>query len=383
MKKILDKFLLIFLVMPVLCSCINNNYDLDNIDDSGDLSPAITLPIGTIRTSIIDFIEGAGISDDILVKTPDTLYIVYEGSMSLSPSIPLFDYVQSDVIQFDNLPPGIPRNIQFGFGEGAGSVDFDVFKDLEANGNVLRPSDPRIYCTIRNYIGVGIDLIINGISSYGNDTQEDAVFRNNATSYSIDLGNAPEPNRYVERKEVFNKTNGGMNKLFAISPERLSFDFSADLEIPDNGFIVKDKYIDIDYKIEIPMTFAKGTRLSYADTLDFDLSGEDFISNLDELKLWIEYQNSLQMSLSLEVLFLDNYKKVIPSIKKEFNMEAAKKNTLTLTFNKDEFEDAQKAYYVVLKSVIKTDDSKADVNIHPSDSISLKLSAYSKINILK
>ncbi|MDR2286474.1 MAG: hypothetical protein LBE04_03200 [Prevotellaceae bacterium] len=388
MRKVLDKFLLIFLVMPVLYSCINNNYDLDDIDDSVGLSPAITLPIGTIRTGIIDFIEGAGISGDILVKTTDTLYIVYNGSMSLSPSIPLFDYVPSDIIYFNNLPPEMPPSIQFGFGEGAGSVDIDVFKDLEANGNVLRPSDPRIYCTIRNYLGVDIGVDINGISSYGvssygNDTLINAVFGNGVTSHSIDVGTAPEPGKYAERKEVFNKKNGGMNRLFLISPEHLSFDFRVDLDIPDDGFIVKDQYIDVDYKVEIPMTFAKGTQLSYADTLDFDLSGEDFISNLDELRLWIGYENSLRMSVSLEVLFLDNYKKVVSNIeKKEFKMEAAKKGTHTLSFKQSEFEDAKKASYIVLKSAIKTDDNSVEVNIHPLDSISLKLSAYAKINIL-
>jgi hypothetical protein len=391
MKKVLDKFLLIFFVMPALYSCVNNNYDLDNIDDSGGLSPAITLPIGTIRTGIIDFIEGAGIDSAVLVVKPDTIYIVYEGMMSLSPAIPLFEY-GGDVI---NIPPGF--SIPFVFDGGVGNVDFDVFKNLESNGSVLIPSNPKIYCTIRNYLGADIGIDINGITSYGNG-REDAIFRNGASEYSISVGSAPEPHKYTERKETFDQTNGRMRDLFAISPERMFFDFSADLTIPNDGnthFIVKDKYIDVDYKVEMPMTFARGTQLAYADTLEFDLSGEDFINELDELMLWIDYENRLRTTLSLDVLFLDKYKNVIPSITKEFTMDAApaysgtdmqkappaKGSFTPVSFDKSKIDDAKKTYYVVLKSVLKTDDSNDEVNIHPTDYISLKLSAYSKINI--
>jgi hypothetical protein len=393
MKKVLNKFLLFFFMLPALCSCVNNNYDLDNIDDSGGLSPAVALPIGTIRTNVTDFIKGAGIDENILVETPDTIYIVYEGSMSLSPTFPLFVNGMPDVIYGNDIPV---NTIPFAFNGGAGSVNIDVFKDLESNGCVLLPSDPRVHCAIRNYLGADIDINIEGITSYGSGEPEKAVFRNDANSYSINVRSASEPHKYTEKKEIFDKINGRMHNLFSNSPERLSFDFSADLTIPADGnalFIVRDKYIDVDYKVEIPMTFSQGTQLAYADTLEFDLSGDDFINNLDGLTLWIDSQNRLRTTVSLEVLFLDKDKNEISNIKKKFEMNSAPahngtnqqdappaKNSFEFKFNKNEFDDAKKTYYVVLKSVIKADDNR-EVNIHPSDYISLKLSAYSKINL--
>jgi hypothetical protein len=395
MKKVLNKFLLLFFVMPALFSCVNNNYDLDNIDESGGLSPAITLPIGTINTSIIDFIEGAGINN-FEVKS-DTIYIVYEDNMSLDPQLTI-NYGGLDVITLPSPSYGLPLgfNIPFGFSGGNGSIDIDVFKDLAASGSVLRPSDPRIYCTIHNYLGANININIDGITSYNeNGEREDAIFSGGSTSSVISVGSAPAPNSETVHKVIFNKINGEMNRLFSNSPERLFFDFNVNLAVPENGFIVKDKYIDLDYKVEIPMTFANGTQLAYADTLEFDLSGEDFINDLDELKLWIDYENRLQASISLNILFLDKYKNVIPGIAKEnLTMNAAppysgtdmqnapptKGSLNPVSFDQNKINDAKKTYYVVLKSILKIDGNN-DVNIHPSDYINLKLSAYTKINI--
>jgi hypothetical protein len=390
MKRLSD--ILSFLLLPVMFgSCIDNKYDLSDIDDSGGLSPALVLPIGTLNTAIIDFIEGAGIKSELLQIDPDTIYVVYAGSMRLNPVSPIPGLGNSEIIT------GIPPGIQFAIDGGSESIDIDIFKDLASGGSVLYPSNPRVSCTMRNYMGADITVDVNGIASEGNGQRKQAIFSNGNASYPVNLESAPEPRAYSTKSVTFDRTNGQIHELFSIAPERLSYDFSVNLNVPNDGkshFIVNGKYVDVDYEIRIPLTFGPGTKLVNADTLSFDLSGEDFISNIDELTLWIDYESSLRTLVDLDVLFLDSNMKEIPSIEKHFHMDAAPegretresptpypyaKGSFSLSFSSSQFDDARKARYAVLKSTVKTDSE--EVNIHPSNHIKLKLSAYSKVNI--
>jgi hypothetical protein len=369
-------------MLPALmCSCINNKYDLDNIDDSGGLSPALVLPIGTLKTSVMDLLTETGIDTSSLHVEGDTIYIVYNGSMSLTPTISIPGLNNSDVI-YD-----VPSGIKFAFDAGLGDIDIDVFENLTP-GNAFYPSNPKVIFEIRNYIGADLSIDINSITSYGNG-QKKATFSDGKTSYTIDVGGAREVNRHTDRIETFDKVNGRIHELFSNAPSRLTYDFSVDLEIPNDGnshFIVKDKYVDIDYKIRIPMTFSAGTQFSSADTLDFDMSSEGFLNSLNELILWIDSENRLQTTVDLEILFLDENQNLIQGIDKSFHINAAPapdvpaNDSFQLTFSSSDIEKAEKAYYLILKTQLKTNGS-GEVNIRPSDYVSLKLSAYSKINI--
>jgi hypothetical protein len=391
MKKLLDMLLIPILLLVAFCSCVDSEYDLNNIDDSGGLSPALTLPIGTLNTGIIDFLKGAGIEDQLQIGT-DTIYVIYKGSMPLN-LVSHIDFGNTNIIY------NIPANIRFSFDEVTSSIDIDIFKNLASKGNVLNLFNPQIHCTMHNYIGADITVNINSITSEGNGEQRQAEFSNGRNI--INIGSAPATNEYTAKKEIFDRANGNIHKLFENSPERISYDFSVDLTVPNDGnphFIVKDKYMDVEYEVRIPLTFGSGTMLANADTLDFDLSGEGFINNIDNLKLWVDYANSLRATVDLDILFLDEYKREIPSITKHFQMAAAPASgraiqrelpissippvtgTFKLSFNSNEFDDAQKAQYVVLKSILKTGNNES-VNIHPADYINLKLSAYSKVNI--
>ncbi|MDR1339297.1 MAG: hypothetical protein LBK58_04510 [Prevotellaceae bacterium] len=376
MKRLLD--ILIFLLLPAMfSSCVDNKYDLEDIDDSGGLSPSLVLPIGTLNTGIMDFLEGAGIPKDLLHTTSngDTIYVVYTGSMQLTPTS-LISWPGSGIIE------PIPSGIGFAFDGGSESIDIGIFKDLEP-GSTIRPSNPRISCMIRNYIGADITVDINSITSEGNGPPKQAKFINGESSYSIDLGKAPAHNEYSSQNVIFDKTNGQMDSLFSNSPEHILYDFSVDLTVSEDGFIVRDKYVDVDYEVRIPLTFAQGTQLVHANTLDFDLSGDDFINNIENLTLWIEYENSLRTQVDLEVLFLDENKNEIESIApRNFHMNAASVSSepFSLSFNSNELDEARKARYAVLKSTLKT-VGVGEVNIHPDDYIKLKLSAYSKVNI--
>ncbi|MDR1895948.1 MAG: hypothetical protein LBR10_04070, partial [Prevotellaceae bacterium] len=61
MKNLLNSFLALLLLSAAFHSCIDKNYDLDNIDDNGNLSPALILPIGSLRISASELVSGAGI----------------------------------------------------------------------------------------------------------------------------------------------------------------------------------------------------------------------------------------------------------------------------------------------------------------------------------
>ncbi|MDR1583203.1 MAG: hypothetical protein LBS55_08110 [Prevotellaceae bacterium] len=385
MKKLFKKILLLFLLPVLFHSCVNKDYDLGNIEGSGSLNPALTLPIGTLKTEILDFIKGAGIDSSILEIGTDTIYAKYGGNMSLRPVVDIPFVVGSDVIT--NLPPGF-GSIDFALDSEEASMDIDIFTDLESSGCALYPANPTIYCKIRNYIGADINIDINKISSHRGNEEKSANFGANA-SYNVEVGKAPAQNKYTDGTMIFNKTNGKINELFAIAPDRISYDFGMELEVPEGDFfMMKDKYVDIDYEVKIPFTFSAGTRLSNENILDFDLSGDDFISNLDNLILWIDYENRLGTTVKLEIQFLDENKNEIQDITKIDQMDAAtesgkdakpKTGTLEFKLDKDEVNDAKATHYIMLKSTLEVEDG--DVNIHPTDYINLKLSAYLKVNI--
>jgi hypothetical protein len=337
------------------------------------------LPIGTLKTNIKDLIVEAGISEQLLEITADTIYVVYGGSMSMKPTSPI-----PGLGYGDNIINYIPNGVQFAFDGGSADIDIDVFKDLSSSGSVLYPSNPQIYLTMHNYIGADINVDVHEIKSYGNG-EKNAVFSNGETSYSINVGSAVTAGESVSHTEVLDKTNGRIHDLFSNSPERISYDFGVNLQTPDDGkphFIVNGKYVDLEYKIKIPMTFSAGTRLSSADTLDLDLSGEAFINNIDELILWINFENRVHATIDLELVFLNEYKNVIPSINRKFHINASPaEGTHTLKFNKTEFDDAKQTKYILLKTILKVDAGSGEVNIHPSDFITFKLSAYSKVSI--
>jgi hypothetical protein len=384
MKNLLDKISGFFLLSALLCSCVDNKYDLDNIDDSGGLSPSLVLPIGTLNTSIIDFIKGAGIEDPLIIGT-DTIYVRYKDTMFLRPTLPIPGLEGGDVIY------NIPGGIQFGFDGGVASINLSFFENLARTGSVINLANPMIFCTICNYVGADVNIDFNSVTSEGNGQRKQAIFSDGSTKYSIDVESAPSENKYFPKNVIFDRTNGRMPELFSIAPDRILFDISVDLEVPADGnehFIVNGKYVDVAYELRLPLTFGPGTQLIYSDTLDFDLSGEGFINNIDGLTLWIDYTNSLRTTVDLDVLFLDENRIEIDGIKeKHFPMNAASASdratgSFTLSFDSDEFDNAQKARYAILRSTLKTDNQNNEsVNIHPADYINFKLSAYSKINI--
>jgi hypothetical protein len=389
MKNLLNKFLILFLVPMFFGSCVNSNYDLNDIDDSGGLNPALALPVGSLNINVTDFLEGTGIDSEFLETGTDTIYIVYRDSMSLAPTRNIPGLSEQGVI--DNIPPGL----EFAFAGGETGYDFDVFKDLESSGSVLRPANPTIKFTIASYIGADIDLAVRSIASHrGNTQSKPAVFAGGAQQYLVPVGSAPEPGRATVTTVTFDKINGQLNELFAIAPDRITYNCGVNLNVPDDDkrhFLVANKFVDIKYEIRIPLTFSGGTQLASADTLEFDLSGDDFVSSLDEFALWIDYENRLRTTADLEIVFLDKDKRKIEGITKTFNMNAAAsdganqqnaapaKNSLYLDFKQNEIDDAKKTQYVKLNYILKT--GNREVNIHPSDYIKLKLSVYLKVNI--
>jgi hypothetical protein len=387
MKRLLQKLPIIVLLPAMLCSCIDSGYDLGDLDDSGGFTPALVLPIGTLRTNVMDLIKEAGIANDLIEISNDTIYIVYKGSMSLEPMEAIPGLSNGTIY---NIPPGI----KFGLLDEEKSIDIDVFDNLASSGSKLYPTNPQVRLDIKNYIGVDLDIKVNGITSYGSDSREkSATFKNEQTTYAINVKGATiagQPAATV--RETFDKDNGKLHELFSIDPYRLSYDFSVDLTVPDDGkshFIVYGKYIDVNYEIRIPMTFGTGTQLVSADTIDFDLSGDSFVSNLDGLTLWVDYENGIPTTIDLDVLFLDENQHEISGINRKATINASPATTesqtslgvVTLKFSSDELDTAKEARYIVLKTTLAVKSGSGEVSIRPTDNISLKLSAYSRVNI--
>lgn len=382
MKRLLQRLPIVMLLPAMLCSCIDSGYDLNDLDDSGGLSPALILPIGTLKMDIMSLITEAGIANDLIEINDNTISVVYRGSMSIEPALPIPGFSNEDVIY------SIPEGIELAFAEGEKSIDIDVFEAIASSGSILYPANPQIRLQIKNYIGANVDIDVNKISTYDSEgRQTNATFANGDTSVKIQVEGAATPYEYAAHSETFDKINGKLNELFSIAPSRLSCDFRVNKIVPTGDrqhFIVNGRYIDFDYEIKLPMTFSAGTQLVSSDTLDFF-----DISNLDELALWIDYENGISATIGLDILFLDEYKQVIPDIDRHFRIKAAETaafsnaslGSLSLMFDSSEFDAAKKARYVVLTTGLKVDSGSNEVSIRSTDYINLKLSAYAKVNI--
>jgi hypothetical protein len=88
MQKNSLKRLLIFLIATVLIgSCIDKNYDLNDLPDP-TFSPkkGFPLPVGSLTKTVIEILRDVGISDreELIVAEQDTVYIMYMDTLSFS-----------------------------------------------------------------------------------------------------------------------------------------------------------------------------------------------------------------------------------------------------------------------------------------------------------
>jgi hypothetical protein len=390
---------------------------MNNIDDSGGgLAPALVLPIGQLKTGIMDFIQSAGIDVAELdtISNPDTIYFTFGDTMSFKANFTGDDLsgltelalilgrtpTLEDLFDEDGVAHYVPDGINFSIPSEESSHRLDFFQTLEAQGGKLYFDNPQFSFTIDNYIGADITVKINEIKASNSikDTVQKAIFDDEegatTTSFSFVVEKAPEPRKYKSAKKVFDKHIGKTDKLFAIAPNEISYDFGIDFKTGEGSFLVKDTCVDVEYEVKVPFTLGPGTKFSKSDTMQLDLSGNGFIGNINNFILWIDYENSLQTTLDLDFKFLNENNELIDGLeKKHFEMKGAtsmstvsssnrpaEKDVLKLEFKGDEVEKAKATRSILLQFTLKTPET-GTANINPKDYINLKLSAYTKVNI--
>jgi hypothetical protein len=369
-KNSMDKNLLkkrwaipLLLIGLLFSSCIDKDYDLDNISKENVLPDvALGFPLGTIKYTALDIAKKANFGEDI-VSEGDTLFLRYY------------------------------RELEFLGGSGSlnsGTLPINVFRDVE-EGSVLFFSNPIFNCKVENKGSTPLTFDINSIRGR-KETYTDIPFDfNGNSSFSITV---PE-NKVITQR--FDRINGKTNNVFQIGdpktgvgPDFIVYDYSHDAPSDDN--------ISADITAMLPLSFDRNSRIIFRDTLSMDLASykkdyEDYEDDINCIVIRLNYTNKMPVGGVAEFLFLDEkdqpvtglatrksnlYKADLREVQMQgFTSKITQKERLGkmyIVFEKADWKAAQNIKSMIIKGTMENPDE--NVHVLPSDYLQFKIDIY-------
>ena len=367
-KHLLKKWTIPLLLIAVMFgSCVNKDYDMDNIDDEMVLKDwTLGFPLGTIRYSALDIAKRANFGHDIVVEA-DTLFLRYYTELDFQAS------------------PGTPNY---------GLLGINVFKDVE-EGSLLYFSNPIFNCKVENKGNALMTLNINSMVGSKTGFADIPLTFNGSPSCAI-----PVPEKQTVTKR-FDRIYGDTHTVFrignpgtGIGADAVSFDFS------HTGASNND--IDARMTAMLPLTFDKDSKIIFRDTLLMDLAAykddyEKYEDNVEFIEIRLNYTNRMPVGGATDFIFLDENNQVIPELErssKKLEKPALKGVQLQGFDSNITQSDKAGIMYIIfdhsdwvkvktIKSMIVKGTMTNPENIHilPSDFLQFKIDVYLKGSI--
>jgi hypothetical protein len=358
----------LLLIGLLFSSCINKDYDLDNLDDTMVLQDIpMGFPLGTINYSALDIAKKANFGYDIVAEG-DTLFLRYYRELEFSAS---------------------PGDNNFG------TLPINVFRDIE-EGSVLYFSNPIFNCKVENKSNTPITFNINSIRGM-KENYPDIPFRFDGNDNFSTL--IPE-NKTVTRR--FDRIYGETNKVFIIGnsattgvgPDIIAYDYS------HTALNNHDMFADITAKL--PLSFDKDSRIIFRDTLSMNLASykedyKDYEDYVEYIEITIPYINKMPVGGLVDFVFLDENNLSVTGLDarrsklnkpdlKSVQMQGftsnitqrEKRDTMYIIFEKSDWEAAKNIKSMIIKSTLTNPEN---IHILPSDFLQFKVTFYLRGNI--
>jgi len=366
----MDKLLFKKWAVPLLLvgllfgSCINKDYDMDNIDDDMVIQDwSVGAPLGTIEYSAVQIAERAGLSHDMEIDA-DTLFLRYNRELQLLAA-PGSDNQEVHTIS--------------------------VFKDVESDGGILYFSNPIINCTVENKGSALMTFNINSMNGTKENYQDELMLFNGFQNFSISI---PENKTVTQR---FDRKNTNVHDVFRIGdpnigvgPDAMVYNFSHTAQSNND--------VNAEMMVKLPLTFDKNCKMVVKDTLEMDLSTfsndyEKYEDNIEYVEIRLNYTNKLPAGGVAEFIFLDKDNALLPLAPRVCDLEKAglrdvsmpwgdthkmtQKETegiMYVIFNKSEWNTAKNIKSMVIKSTLTNPNE--NIHILPSDFLRFKVDFY-------
>jgi hypothetical protein len=212
-------------------------------------------------------------------------------------------------------------------------------------------------------------LVINGIETYSSE--------------------APS----VITEIIMDKTNSNVSDLFSLKPTEITLDVIGNAnpinKVPNlNFFASNNKGFEAELEIEVPLDI-KFENIELTESMDFN-NGED-IEDLVNFVLVLNTENSIPLSGSLEIIFLNNG--VDLNVSKSFVAFAAadtesngksseyKKTTTEVTFSENDLKKIKMATEIDINCIMNSPEEKNSVKLLGINDLIVNVSTKANIKL--
>lgn len=280
------------------------------------------------------------------------------------------------------------------------SVDF--INSFLSNGYNLLFSNPQIDFTIKNNIGIPLIFKIDSIYTTDNEGNIERADFNGSTSYNLHTAKPAKIGEYTSATALFDKNNGGTNKLFRIKPVSINYIWAIgnDLSSGENAeghfvqFPIKNEAVA---SVKIPLQLDETSYVTYNDTIKADLSdlqsninnatSEDSIEkDVKELKIFLDILNKIPVTAIGNFTFLDenglavytysNFNIASADVNSDGMSTSASKQSITLTFTKDNIDKILRTKKIIISLKAQGKDDNSKIYIRANDYIYVNVGGY-------
>ena len=366
----MDKLLFKKWAVPLLfvgllfSSCINKDYDMDNIDDEMVIPDwSIGFPLGIIKYSALQIAELAGLDHDMEIDG-DTLFLRYYKTLP-----------------FLAAPGSNNREVH----------TISVFRDVESDGGMLYFSNPIIDCTVENNGNSLMTFDINHLYGTKESFSDLPLLFNGTQNFSFPV---PENKTVTQR---FDRGNTNSHDVFkigdpntSIGPDAMVYEFA--------HFAQSNDDVNAEMLVKLPLTFDANSKMVVKDTLDIDLTsyGDDYDKyedNIDFVEIRLNYTNKMPAGGVAEFIFLDKHNAPLDLTPRICTLNKAElrnvsmpwgdthkmtqketKGIMYIRFTKEEWNIAKNTKSMVIRSTLT--NLNENIHILPSDFMQFNIDFY-------
>ena len=280
-------------------------------------------------------------------------------------------------------------------------LPMNLFESSNIINNQLLFTNPQITFDIVSNIGIPLTFTFDSIYATDKDNQRVWADFNGKTAYSMDIEMPDQLYGESKHRFLFDRNNGGTNRLFTITPKDVNYTWSVktDGTFQKNHlshFLIDPVKLYMDMEILLPLQLDPTSFFIYEDTLQTDLSsllGVDTMPNnlsIELLKIYINSKNNMPLNATAEAIFLDENNDeifrrsdiTIPSPKVDNQGAAIAEVTdeQLIQFEESDIETILQTKQIIIRTIFKGYDDNAMIKIGLQDRVQIKLSIFSKIN---
>ncbi|MDR1729183.1 MAG: hypothetical protein LBR52_00770 [Prevotellaceae bacterium] len=198
----------------------------------------------------------------------------------------------------------------FKYPEESEKVAIDLFDGVEKENINLLFQDPKLTLSAKTNLELPATFSINSLQTKGGKSDVTAEFIVNgikSPSYSIQFKDGLAAAN-------LNAQNVNLDKMLATFPDSLDFSYGFEIGSKnestelDASVFAGGAFIDINFGVELPAWFKKGSFIQLTDTVA-DVNLGDLVENdlnLDEAIIYFDLENGLPLNVDVKFSFLDS-----------------------------------------------------------------------------